>query len=127
MNFKDLGDSRSIGIGQVQYVADSSHAHEGGHRVAVADRELLVLPDGRTTARNRSHVITRVLHAVEGTEVNPVESLVGALIMAGATRIMVDDRDVLDFGDTTVASLRLDLTTTPDGQFRFEAVHLGSG
>lgn len=114
MSFVPIGDPRRIGLlVEVQYVGDKSHGHEGGHRITMAGREVLVLPDGLTTARNRSHVITRVLHAVEMAEavtVLGVDALVGALVREGATNILVDG-DPVFAGDagSVIAALRLEV------------------
>lgn len=99
------GDPTAVGAAEVQYLTDSSHSHEGGHRITVDSREVLVLPDGRTTGRNRRAVITRVLAG----EPNPVETLVGGLVLAGATNITIDGNPILTADPTVIASLRLDV------------------
>lgn len=112
MSYKPQGDPRTAGPGEIQYLGDSSHQHEGGHRIAIAGREVLVLPDGRSTARNRSHVITRVLHeaAAGGTDSETVIStLVGALVLSGATNITVDGAPVLPSTEEVIAALRLEI------------------
>lgn len=114
MSFVPIGDPRRIGdLIEIQYVGDKSHTHEGGHRIAIAGHEVLVLPDGHTTARNRSHVITRVLHEVEKAETVltlAVDALVGALVREGATHITIDGEPLpsSDRGNT-IAALRLDV------------------
>ena len=109
MSLTPFGDPRVIGDAEIQYVTDKSHSHEGGHRIAVAGRNLLVLPDGRTTARNRSHVITRVLHGFTGSALDPTEALIGALILEGATNIEVDGEKILPSDGETIVSLRFEI------------------
>jgi hypothetical protein len=103
-----IGDPRLYGPVEVQYVGDRSHGHEGGHRIAVAGREILALPDGRTTARDRSHAITRVLHADQPDALDRLEAVLGSLVLAGATNILVDGQPLIG-DDTPAVSLRLDI------------------
>lgn len=104
-----VGDPRTVADVSVQYVADKSHAHEGGHRLALDGRTVEVLPGGPTQARNRSHVITRVLHDTEGMpDSTRLETLVGALVLEGATNILIDGTPVVA-GRVPIASLRLDV------------------
>ena len=111
MSLVPIGDPRTVGEGVVQYVGDKSHSHEGGHRIAVAGRDILVQGDGRTTARNRSHVITRVLSGLANGDALPVEAVVGALVLEGATSITVDGTPILEGTAETIAVLKLQIDT----------------
>ena len=124
MSLVPVGDPRVVGDAEIQYVGDKSHSHEGGHRIAVAGRSVLVLPDGRTTARNRSHVITRVLHAFAGSGLDPTEALIGALVVEGATSIEVDGQRILADGSSPIVSLRLDVL---DNEIRVTSLGGGVG
>lgn len=124
------GPARTIGTAVVQYVADRGHGHEGGHRIALAGRDVLVLPDGRTTAKNRSHVITRVLHAAEEAErttEDALESLIGALVLSGATNITLDGIPFFDGGETPIVSVRLDITQQDDRTLAVSVASMGAG
>ncbi|HLF43226.1 MAG TPA: hypothetical protein VJA46_06840 [Acidimicrobiia bacterium] len=112
---KPLKEARVIGDVSIQYLADSSHSHEGGHRITVTGRNLLVLPDGRTTARNRSHVITAVLSAAQGHGADPIQTLVGALVLEGATNLELDGVPVFASERRLVASMRLDIVESESG------------
>lgn len=94
-------------------MTSSTHSHEGAHRIAIAGREVLVAPDGRTTARNRSAVITRTLDTMSQlATVGNVPSLwmfVGALVLEGVTSIEVDGEPLIPDGGDRIASIRLDV------------------
>lgn len=102
-----------VGPFAVQYMTSSTHSHEGAHRIAIAGREVLVAPDGRTTARNRSAVITRTLDTMSQlATVGNVPSLwmfVGALVLEGVTSIEVDGEPLIPDGGDRIASIRLDV------------------
>ena len=115
MSFEPLGEERAIGDGLIRYLRDATHGHEGGHRIVVADRTLSVLPDGRTLARNRSHVITRVLHTAPASDPLLVEALIGALILEGATNLELDGSPVFASERRLVASMRLDVVESETG------------
>lgn len=104
-------DPKPVGPFEVQYMTSSTHSHEGAHRIVVDGVSVLVLPDGRTTARNRSAVITRVLEAV--TVVQPtggrVWMFVGGLMVEGVTSIELDGLSILPEGGDRIASIRLDV------------------
>lgn len=119
-----IGDPRQIGDAEVQYVGSSNHSHEGGHRIALNGREVLVLPDGRTTARSRSHALTEALQAISRQEPDPVQTVVGALVLAGARSIEIDGQPLLVDTSRTVASLRLDVNALGDA-VEVSVAHLG--
>lgn len=68
---------------------------EGRHDVRLGTRLLQVFPDERTTASHRSRVIIRALTQLAGTDpdeqLDPLLYLIGALTLAGATRLEVTD------------------------------------
>jgi len=57
---------------------------EGGHEIVCGGRRLWVLPDGQTTGRKRSRLITAALGACEHTRVDPVDLVYGTLTRAQA-------------------------------------------
>lgn len=109
---RPLGDPREVGPGAVRYLA-GSHSSEGGHEVALDGHVLHVLPDGRTTARQRSHAITAALHA----EPTPLTHLIGCLIMVGVSNLTLDERHlgVGESIDRVLASLRLEVSEQDTG------------
>jgi len=119
-----IGEPRKVGSADVQYVGSSHHAHEGGHEVDVNGQTLLVLPDGRTTARRRSHVITQALDAECEDPQHLLYRVVGALLVAGATNLHVDGEPLIPDTTTPIVSLRLDLTRTGD-EIDVHLSHLG--
>lgn len=102
-----------VGPFEVQYMTSSTHSHEGAHRIAIAGREVLVAPDGRTTARKRSAVITRLLETMAlGApvgSVTPLRTFVGGLVLEGITSIEVDGEPLIPDGGDRIASIRLDV------------------
>lgn len=95
MTWKPLGEPQEIGAGLRQYV-QSSHHHEGGHYVELDGHTLLVLPDGRTTPRNRSQAIADALQATAAVEgVDRVSYLIGRLVRIGATNLRLDGDPLL--------------------------------
>lgn len=117
-----------VGPFQVQYMTSSTHSHEGAHRIAIAGREVLVAPDGRTTARNRSAVITRTLDKIQ--EADPalvsvtLAAFVGALVLEGITSIEVDGEPLIPDGGDRIASIRLDVNQG-DAGIEISLVDLG--
>ena len=108
------GRATRIGDAILTYQPDRSHRHEGAHRIVVAGRTILVRPDGRTTGRKRSDAIRHALDAASKPETASritVEAVVGALILAGASNIEVDDAPLLDSAPTAIAVLRLEVTS----------------
>lgn len=101
--------------------------NETGHDVAVGDRTLRVLPDGRTTSRKRSCIITDALAAIEVAEttrkrlkngdsierVDPVAYVAGSLLVAGATNLWLDGQPLTPSPAVPAADLRI--TPTGDG------------
>lgn len=128
INLKPSGKPTFAGEGEIQYLTDSSHSHEGGHSVAVAGFSLLALPDGHTTARKRSHAIRAALTAAGESALSPIMTVwavIGALTHAGASNLILDGkpvggRDV----DVVLASLRLDVVDYTDG-IRVQVSHIG--
>lgn len=109
---KPLGEAREVGPGTVVYLS-GGHSSEGGHEVALNGRRLRVLPDGRTTARQRSQAITAGLQA----EPDPLHSLIGHLIHYGASHLALDGvpLTVGDSTDRVLASLRLEVSQDERG------------
>lgn len=88
--------------GAVVQTERASFTNEAAHRVTVAGRTIRVAPDGRTTARKRSCIISEALAAIgeanrtltdaDSPSLDPVAYLIGSLMVAGANRIhLVDD------------------------------------
>lgn len=102
-------DPKLVGPFEVQYMTSSTHSHEGAHRIAIAGREVLVAPDGRTTARNRSAVITRVLDTILEGESPSLWAVVGGLVLQGVTEIEIDGEPLIPDGGDRIASIRLDV------------------
>jgi len=108
---RPLGPEREIGAGIVRYL-DGGHAREGGHLVALNGREVTVLPDGRTTARQRSQAITAALQAAP----DPLADLVGTLILAGVSNLAVDGIPIVgESTDRLLASMRLEVSQHDSG------------
>lgn len=93
-------DERQVGRHLVLRLR-AAHSHEAAHDVAVHGQVLRVLPDGRTTARKRSDIISEVLtgHADNGSAREILDSLVGALVIAGATALELDGTALLPTSD----------------------------
>lgn len=123
-DLKPVGDPRVIAGIEVQYVSSSTHSHEGGHRLTVNGRTVLALPDGHTTARQRSHAISEALQETDGHEPAGFYAVVGALVVSGARNIEIDGRPLLTDNARTVASLRLDVTQIGDA-IDIAVAHLG--
>lgn len=85
----EKGDSNAQSVYQtappctVTYLR-SQASSEGGHQIECGGRRLWVLPDGHTSGQRRSRLISQALGACEGTKVDPVDLLYGALGRAQA-------------------------------------------
>lgn len=111
--------------------------NETGHDVTVDGRTLRVLPDGRTTSRKRSWVISEALavaHAVQANQkplihdgevyvVDPITYVTGALVLAGATNLWLDDQPL----NPTPAVPAVDLRISPTGDGQGVEVRLLNG
>jgi len=118
-------EPRQVAGFDVQYMASSTHGHEGAHQVALDGVSVLVAPDGHTTARNRNAVITRALDAIEAGESTALEAFVGALVLGGVTNILVDGQPILGDTPDRVGSIRLDMVKTEAG-VEIQFVDLGA-
>lgn len=128
---KPLGEPRRIAGAEIQYLEGlSDHGHEGGHRVAIAGRELLVLPDGHTTARKRSQAISTALQKAEEEVVSLETALImviGSLVKAGAYAMTLDGEPIgVPTMEDVVASFRVDVVSGEDGA-QVRVVSMGGG
>jgi len=93
----------------------SQHGHEGGHDLTIGDDTLRVLPSSRhhTTARKRLRVLEHAYGAAQGVDgVDTVAYVVGSLLIAGATNILVNGTPIVAVDDSA-------------GEWRLELVHAG--
>lgn len=128
MTWKPHRDPRTVHGFEVQYMASKDHKHEGAHRLAVAGRNVLALPDGHSTARNRNAVITGVLERISEGQSMTLEKLVGGLMLGGVVNLTVDDQAILPAGgEANVVSLRLDVVQTAPDSLDIRLAHLGGG
>jgi len=126
IDLKPIGKPRTVGEVDIQYVGSSKHSHEGGHQVSLDGQTLLVLPDGRTTARQRSHALSEALQAVTTSRTNLLDMVIGRLVRVGAVNLVLDGEPLIVSDPPPVMSLRLDITPTDTG-LDFDITHLRDG
>jgi hypothetical protein len=126
IDLKPIGKPRTVGEVDIQYVGSSKHSHEGGHEIALDAHTLLVLPDGRTTARQRSHALSEALQAVSIPEASLLDTVIGRLVRVGATNLILDGEPLIVSDPPPVLSIRLDITPTDSG-LDFDITHLRDG
>lgn len=68
----------------------ASTTNVAGHDVTVTGRTLRVLPEGLTTSRKRSCIISEALAAVDGLGVDPLAYVAGMLLLEGASNLWLD-------------------------------------
>ena len=95
----------------------SRHGHEGAHDVTLYGHELRILPTPGTTARKRYRVLVDAIGAIdgldrEGAAINPISYVVGALVTAGAYRLLLDGQPLIPADDAA-------------GLWRLELAHAG--
>ncbi len=94
----------------------SQHGHEGAHDVTLYGHELRILPTPNTTARKRYRALVDaigVINAIAGVVVHdPVAYVVGALVVAGAYRLLLDGQPLIPVDDAA-------------GVWRLELAHAG--
>jgi hypothetical protein len=112
-------------------MTSATHTHEGAHSVAIGDVSVLVAPDGRTTARQRSAALRSALESITtwglGTNRIAVATLVGFMVLDGITNLTVDGRPLLDGPAEVVTSVRLEVRHHhDDGTLSIDLVDLGA-
>lgn len=91
----------------------SRHGHEGAHDVTLYGHELRILPSPPLTARKRYRVLVDAIGAIDGQNgINPVAYVVGALVVAGAHRLLLDGQPLIPVDDAA-------------GVWRLELAHAG--
>ena len=91
----------------------SRHGHEGGHDVTLYGHELRILPTPATTARKRYRALTVAIGAIDGQNgIDPVAYVIGALVVAGAYRLLLDGQPLIPVDDAA-------------GMWRLELAHAG--
>ena len=94
----------------------SRHSHEGAHDVTLYGHELRILPTPGTTARKRYRVLVDAIGAsyvFKGViAIDPVAYVVGALVVAGAHRLLLDGQPLIPVDDAA-------------GVWRLELAHAG--
>lgn len=91
----------------------SRHGHEGAHDVTLYGHELRVLPSPPLTARKRYRVLVDAIGAIDGQDgIDPVAYVVGALVVAGAHRLLLDGQPLIPVDDAA-------------GVWRLELAHAG--
>jgi hypothetical protein len=96
-DWKPAVQARDIAGHSVQTIR-ATLVNEAGHEIAINGRRLRVLPDGGTSSRKRSCIISEALAAserVEGSWLDPLAYLVGSLLVAGASNLWLDDEPLV--------------------------------
>lgn len=127
-------EPRAIPGGHAQTIR-TAVTNETGHDVTLTGRTIRVLPDGVTTSRRRSyiiseaptaaHVANRAIDRYDPQEaaIDPVTYLIGALVVAGATNIELDGQPILHRTPATV-TWRVDCHS--DGDIRISRIGDGT-
>ncbi len=106
-------DTRYIADGVVVTYLRSRHGHEGAHDVTLYGHELRILPTPNTTARKRYRGLVDAIGAIDGQNgIDPVAYVVGALVVAGAYRLLLDGQPLIPVADAA-------------GVWRLELAHAG--
>ncbi len=114
-------DTRYIADGVVVTYLRSRHGHEGAHDVTLYGHELRILPTPNTTARKRYRGLVDAIGAIDGQNgIDPVAYVVGALVVAGAYRLLLDGQPLIPV-DNAAGVWRLELAHA--GQVR--ATYIG--
>ncbi len=108
--------------GETRQVADtatgtyfrSRHGHEGAHDVTLYGHELRILPTPNTTARKRYRALVNAIGVIDERQggIDPVAYVVGALVVAGAYRLLLDGQPLIPVDDAA-------------GVWRLELAHAG--
>jgi len=110
-----LESTREIGPGATVTYLRPQHGHEGGHDFTIGDDVLRVLPSSRhhTTARKRLRVLEQAYGAAQAVDgIDTVAYVVGSLLLAGATNILVNGDPIVAVNDAA-------------GIWRLELAHAG--
>ncbi len=87
----------------------SRHGHEGAHDVTLYGHELRILPTPNTTARKRYRALVDAIGAISKLNaldlvdggIDPVAYVVGALVVAGAYRLLLDGQPLCGYRQVT--------------------------